>query len=149
MSHERFKCIEDILVTAVESQLDNLAEINTKELGEVIDMIKDLEKAIYYCSVTKAMKKSDSDLISNSHHLENTLSQYSQSLGRSPYARKIYIDAKETHQDKTIQMKELEKYIQELGQDIIEMINGSSLEEKQYLSKKISALATKVSQLND
>ena len=46
-------------------------------------------------------------------------------------------------------MKELEKYVQELAQDMIEMIEGSSPEEKQYLSKKVSALATKIAQSND
>jgi hypothetical protein len=34
--------------------------------------------------------------------------------------------------------------MQELSQDIVEMIDDASLEEKQYLEKKISALATKV-----
>jgi polyhydroxyalkanoate synthesis regulator phasin len=59
------------------------------------------------------------------------------------------MEAKETHQDKTSQMRELEKYMQELTQDIVEMIEDSSQEEKQYLSKRISALSTKVAQLND
>ena len=30
-----------------------IREVDTKELGEAIDMIKDLEEAIYYCTVTK------------------------------------------------------------------------------------------------
>jgi hypothetical protein len=34
-----------------------LSEVDTKELGEAIDMIKDLEEAIYYCTVTEAMTK--------------------------------------------------------------------------------------------
>jgi hypothetical protein len=33
-----------------------LGEVDTKELGEAIDMIKDLEEAIYYCTVTEAMR---------------------------------------------------------------------------------------------
>jgi hypothetical protein len=45
-------------------------------------------------------------------------------------------------------MRELEKYMQELAQDVIEMVEGASAEEKQYLSKKISALSTKLAQLN-
>ena len=61
----------------------------------------------------------------------------------------MYMEAKETHQDKSVQMKELEKYVQELAQDMVEMVEGASAEEKQYLSKKISALATKLTQLND
>lgn len=41
-------------------------------------------------------------------------------------------------------MKELDKYIQELGHDITEMIQDASPEEKQMLQQKISALATKM-----
>jgi hypothetical protein len=43
-------------------------------------------------------------------------------------------------------MKELEKYLQELSSDIIEMIQDASPEEKSFLEKKISALAVKINQ---
>ena len=69
--------------------------------------------------------------------------------GRSPRSRRMYMEAKETHSDKAIQMRELERYMQELTQDIVEMVEGASPEEKQYLNKRVSALATKLSQLND
>ena len=52
------------------------------------------------------------------------------------------------HHDKATQLKELEHYMQELTQDMVEMIEGASVEEKQYLEKRISALATKIGQLN-
>ena len=56
---ERLKAIKNQLVSCVESQMgQNLAEIDAKELGEVIDMIKDMEEAMYYCSVVKAMEDS-------------------------------------------------------------------------------------------
>ena len=45
-------------------------------------------------------------------------------------------------------MKELERYAQELTSDIVEMIDDATPEEKQYLSKKITALAAKITQLN-
>ena len=67
--------------------------------------------------------------------------------GRSPHNRKMYMEAKEMHQDKAMQLRELEKYMQELTQDIVEMIQDSSVEEKQYLEKKLTTLATKVSQM--
>ena len=35
-------------------------------------------------------------------------------------------------------MKELENYMQELTQDIVEMIEGASPEEKQYLNKRMA-----------
>ena len=41
-------------------------------------------------------------------------------------------------------MKELEHYMQELTGDIMEMIEDVSPEERQFLSKKIATLATKV-----
>ena len=53
------------------------------------------------------------------------------------------------HSDKTVQMKELENYMQELTQDIVEMVEGSSQEEKQYLSKRVAALANKIQQVSD
>ena len=68
--------------------------------------------------------------------------------GKSHRSRRMYMEAKETHQDKTMQMKELEKYAQELTSDIIEMVEDASPEERQYLSKKVTALANKITQLN-
>ena len=41
-------------------------------------------------------------------------------------------------------MRELENYIKELSEDITEMIEGASQEEKQILSQKLSILASKV-----
>ena len=201
---ERLKHIKETLMSAVESQMYNLSEVDTEELGDVIDMLKDLEEATYYCSVVKVMEESEkhkekngSDMMyyppmyydekSISHENGNGMhrSYYSNGNGSSssngngsssgsngssssqyterefPYAfqdvregkshrsRRMYMEAKETHQDKSVQMKELEKYVQELAQDMVEMVEGASPEEKQYLSKKITALATKLTQLND
>ena len=69
--------------------------------------------------------------------------------GRSPKSRRMYMESKQTHQDKIAQMRELEKYVQELTQDIVEMVEDASPEEKQYLSKRVTALGNKLSQLND
>ena len=55
---EQLKSIKQCLVSAVQSQLGDLKKTDAKELGEVIDMIKDLEEAMYYCSITEAMEKS-------------------------------------------------------------------------------------------
>ena len=56
---ERLKKIKDTLLYEIENQLcGNLALVDTKELGEVVDMVKDLSEAIYYCEVTKAMQHS-------------------------------------------------------------------------------------------
>jgi hypothetical protein len=57
------------------------------------------------------------------------------------------MEAKDMKRDKAIQLRELERYMQELSQDITEMIADASPEEKQYLEKKITALASKIGQM--
>ena len=66
--------------------------------------------------------------------------------GRSPQNRRMYMEAK-TSKDKATQLRELEQYIQELSNDIIDMIQDASTEEKQYLEKKIATLASKIGQM--
>jgi hypothetical protein len=66
--------------------------------------------------------------------------------GRSHHNRRMYMEAKYT-KDKATQLRELEKYMQELTSDMVEMIQDASPEEKQYLEKKISALASKIGQM--
>lgn len=195
---ERLKNMKETLLSAAQSQMGNLAATDTKELGQVIDMIKDLEEAIYYCSITEAMKENkEKEKYSQMYYQERYLpipmmnEMYQRDMdrnsygrmyypdrmmnnrdestnrggsryyterdwdtypintrdsreGRSPLSRKSYMEAKELHQGKEIQMKELDKYIQELGHDITEMIQDASPEEKQMLQQKINALATKI-----
>ena len=50
------KQMKDKLVEAIEKQVNgNLEYANTEELGEAVDMVKDLSEAIYYCTITEAM----------------------------------------------------------------------------------------------
>lgn len=54
---EDLKAIKKCLINQVQNECSDLKKVNTKELGEVIDMIKDLEEAMYYCAIIKAMEK--------------------------------------------------------------------------------------------
>ena len=197
MSHEKLKWMKDSLICVVENQLCNLSEVDTEELGEAIDMIKDLEEAIYYCTVTEAMnhqgkemkmkngdhhqspeddrmyysggypamyaddgrnRRADGTFYVDSGEMNGTNSSngrnyYDEPMwrdereGRSYNSRRMYMEAKEMKRDKASQLRELEKYMQELSQDITEMIADASPEEKQYLEKKITALAAKIGQM--
>ena len=186
MSHEKLKWMKETLIELVEAELCHPQEVNTCELGEAIDMIKDLEEAIYYATVTEAMhsgdnvwemKEKDWDqedrmyyraprmypryMYMDEENGEHTGSKHSKHLtqhmdepyhsdereGISHKSRRMYMEAREMNKDKTIQLRELEKYMQELSQDVVEMISDASPEEKQYLEKKISALAVKVGQM--
>jgi Lhr-like helicase len=111
--------MKEMIEEAVCEQLEDISKVDTKELGEAIDMIKDLSEAIYYCTITEAMGKGESKEEVTHHKHEDI--------------RKAYIEHKMHGGDKHVQMQELEQYIQELSQDIIEMIEGASTEEKQML----------------
>lgn len=55
---ENLKKMKECLTSKVEGQIySNLEAVDTKELGEAIDMIKDLSEAIYYCTITEAMEE--------------------------------------------------------------------------------------------
>ena len=58
---ERMKHMKEILMNCVSGQLGDLSSVDAKELGEAMDMIKDLSEAIYYCTITESMEKSDKE----------------------------------------------------------------------------------------
>lgn len=59
---EQLKSMKECLINSVQNQLNgNLDQVNAKELGEAIDMIKDLSKSIYYCTIVDAMEKKDEE----------------------------------------------------------------------------------------
>lgn len=171
----RLKAMKECLMTCAESQMMNLQEVDAKELGEVVDMIKDLEEAMYYCSIVKTMEK-DEEKGKETHHYytekviypkdeyerdmdkdrgrmyytPTSTHYYTESMrdvkeGRSPLQRKMYMESKEKHHDKATQLKELEKYMNELCEDMTEMIADASPEERQFFERKLSQLATKIS----
>ena len=237
---EKLKQMKEALVGCVQGQVyGNLQGVDTKELGEAIDMIKDLSEAIYYCTITEAMEEEGEGKEGKhgtmyyprvtpmpmyhipypveiydprSRERSNSGSMYAQSTGgngsssssnggnggsqgsmrnaqgdggydasergnnargyqegmvpkmytdgrdynlmyaqdmrdpregRSGQRRRMYMEGKGV-KDKTKQMQELEGYMQELSQDLTEMIQDASPEEKQMLQQKISTLATKI-----
>lgn len=181
---DRIDRLEEQLMCQVECQMANLSAVDTKEFGEVIDILKDLSEMKYYCSVVEAMEEATPETIHyytekyNNKPYKKTkriynndytdwedddwdyinkqryeypnerINSYDEREGRSPKQRKMYMESKELHKDKTTQLKELDKYIQELSTDIVEMIEDASNDERMYLEKKIAALATKIGQMN-
>lgn len=58
---EQLKSMKENLVSIIQTQMGNLQATDTKELGEAIDMVKDLSEAIYYCSIVKAMEEKEEE----------------------------------------------------------------------------------------
>lgn len=191
----RLKEMKDCLVSCVQAQLADINHVDTHELGEAIDMIKDLEQAMYYCSIVKEMeeKKEEEKKMEEFYHMRD-LDRHMGKMyytpdwrlrdrdretgkpydyyedkyreddgkknpykmpyerdsreGRSPVSRRHYMESKELHKDKADKIRELEKYCQELSDDIVEMIEDASPEERQMLEKKMTHLTSKIAQLN-
>lgn len=73
---EHLKEMKKRLVECVERQINgNLEGTNTEELGEAVDMIKDLSEAIYYCTITEAMEEKSQP--SNGRYSEARVKNYS------------------------------------------------------------------------
>lgn len=189
---EQLRNIEQCLIGTVQGQMGDLKKVNAKEMGEVIDMIKDLEEAMYYCSIIEAMDKTkekeehQQPPMNISYYMEGNGSsnakyydssnpgdiknyvpymEYAPYMmrdkdwreghlnysdggmngnGRSYYSRRMYMEGKHNGADDQKSMKDLEHYMKDLADDMVEMINSSTPEEKQVLSNKLSQLAAKV-----
>ena len=58
---EELKTMKTQLVGCVQGQMGRLNETNAEQLGQAVDMIKDLSEAIYYCTITQAMEKTNKE----------------------------------------------------------------------------------------
>lgn len=67
-----------------------------------------------------------------------------QNEGRSGQRRRTYMESKKMNTDKNMHIRELEEYAHELTNDILEMVQDASPEEKQTLKKKILELSNKM-----
>ena len=202
---ERLMQMKEALINCVESQIHgHLKEVDTKELGEAVDMIKDLSEAIYYCTITEAMEQEGEKETRHGamYYDKNNRTMYAMPYpmdyrypmyydggsggrtgggqthggahggtsymsrekgeymtpyriedyemirdpyeGKSGWRRKMYMEGKHSHKDKTQQMQDLENYMQELANDMTEMIADATPEEKQLLQQKIAVLASKI-----
>lgn len=56
---EQLKQMKSQLTSLVQGQMCDTSKVDAKELGEAVDMIKDLSEAIYYCTITKAMEETE------------------------------------------------------------------------------------------
>lgn len=61
MATEALKMMKEQLMSCAQGQFGDLNRVDAHELGEVVDMIKDLAEAIYYCTITDSMEKSTED----------------------------------------------------------------------------------------
>ena len=160
---DKLKKIQEDLIVLVQEQMTHSKDVDTKEFGEVVDMIKDLAEAMYYCTITEAMEEgSEHKEVSYYKEPKHYYSEYEPIRMKDYYfdpdkndtdwdkyrraeAKKIYTDTRRMHGGSGESMKkELEKYMQELSSDITDLVTGSTAEEKSMLKQKLMHLAEKI-----
>lgn len=215
MDIKRMHCMIEKLAECAEKQFDNgIESVDTAEMGQVTDMLKDLAEAMYYRTLTKDMDDSDPEEImkmferygdggrryydhyryadgrfapkgrgtyrrgyeeppyyhmtpemyrnmeqyrdmdrgsGRMYYTEPSMNSDSGSHMESRYdmAKRNYTESKELHrgntaEDKEHKMKELEKYMREIGSDIAEVISDASSEEKALLKQKLQVIMQKI-----
>lgn len=64
--------------------------------------------------------------------------------GRAGITRRTYMEMKENGEDKQVKMKEMEKFLHDLADDMTEMIEGLDTNEKATVKTKLTQLAGKI-----
>lgn len=213
MDIKRMHCMIEKLSECAEKQFDGgIENIDTCEMGQVTDMMKDLAEAMYYRTLTKAMDDSDPEEImemferygdygrryydhyryadgrfapkgrgtyrrgydeppyyhmtpemyrsmenyrdmdrrdGRMYYSEPTMNSGVHTESRYDMAKRNYTESKELHrgntpEDKEQKMKELEKYLREIGSDIAELISDASTEEKNLLKNRMQVIMQKI-----
>ena len=216
MHIKNIHCMIEKLSEVAKCELDKgIENVDTKEMGEVAEIIKELSEAEYYAKISKAMDESEYGKDYDEHgaydepryyrgqprdsrgrymsrrsyqmtpemyHMypaehyrdmdrehgrmyyteggsnmggssmggsaSSSSRMYSEMgrdrrEGRSGMSRRSYMESKEMNKDKSEKMKELENYTKELAEDVTEMIQGASAEEKNLLKQKMQVLMQK------
>ena len=213
MDIKRMHCMIEKLAECAEKQFDNgIESVDTAEMGQVTDMLKDLSEAMYYRTLTKAMDDSDPEEImemferygdggrryydhyryadgrfapkgrgtyrrgydeppyyhmtpemyrsmenyrdmdrrdGRMYYTEPSMNSGVHTESRYDMAKRNYTESKELHrgntpEDKEQKMKELEKYLREIGSDIAELISDASTEEKNLLKNRMQVIMQKI-----
>lgn len=161
LCEELIDCIKQEFASGIQN-------VDTKEAGEVIDMVKDLAeseekmvKAIYYTEILKAMAESEYGVDYNqngkmyyteprevrnpnemmNHGMDNMPMQ---TTGRYDKMRRNYVESKEMHKGTSENMQKLEKYMDSIEDDIDELSGKMTDVEKEMTRNKLVKLANKM-----
>lgn len=105
MDKKCLKEVKELLVKEVYKQAECLEAVNTEEMGEVIDMIKDIEKTLYYATLIETMKHENStktiyeksiSLEDRMKYLQNYLAEFAEMVELASLEEKQLIKDKMT-----------------------------------------------------
>lgn len=113
-------------------------DMDAEQYNKLRDMDKDMSK-MYYTD----MQNRSRYYTQNGGNGGNTMRNYTE--GRSGMSRRGYIESKEMHNsgsesDKMMNRRELEKWVDDIGQDVKELVPTMSAEERTSLKTKMTNL---------
>ena len=163
---ERIARIKDDLIAMVEEQVarGGLHNIDTHELGDVVDMIKDLAEACYYCEKAKEAKMCNEEMEydeydyrdrdrktgrmfypgGNSGSRGGNSGSRGGSYNTTAYARGMRGGRRGFSENNPMDSREIEHYINDLSEELIDMLRDINPEDKAVFQQKISSLANKI-----
>lgn len=203
MEKDRLKSAECRLLSLIEGQINgDISCVDAKELGEVVDMMKDFAEYRYYASVADAMEESSEEekehymseyapatrrmysvprmggrrmypmepMMDDSYRSRMYYSEprsmnsggnasmsgnsgnmnYAEGYGRdyregrSGISRRTYMEMKDSTVDKNHKVEEIKKYGHDLTDDIMEMVQNATPEEKQAMKQTLTQLVSKI-----
>lgn len=90
--HKMQECLTEKAVSEFDKGIEN---VDTSEMGEVVDMIKDLAEAEYHSIISKAMKKADEEEEEYDKELLRSLkAEYGEESGRRYYDQYRYANGR-------------------------------------------------------
>lgn len=134
----RLKAMKECLVECVECEMKDLAKANTHELGEAIDMIKDLEEAMYYCAKIKRIEAEGPRKCTCGHMMHEEDEHEDGAETETHHHLHHHMEPKE------MKIGDLEKHISEMTKNISKIIEGASTEDLTILRQRLVALIEKI-----
>lgn len=140
-----FNTIKDKLITVVKEQMECLEKVDAKEMGEVIDMIKDLEQCIYYQTVIQAMTGNEYGFI-DSDECDMYQSDYFKHLDQlaSKGLKQAYMDTKRTNIAHSEKIARLNAFVEAFKTDMNKMIENTTEQERQILRGALNEYASTI-----
>lgn len=90
--HKMIECLTEKALAELDKGIEN---VDTKEMGEVVDMIKDLNEAEYKAVIVKSMKEADEEQKEYDKELLRALKdEYGEEGGRRYYDHYRYVDGR-------------------------------------------------------
>ena len=136
--HKMLECLAEKSLCEIEKGIEN---VNTEEMGEVIDMIKDLSEAEYYATITKAMNEAaEANIMDRYRYADGRFAPKGKGKRRGydepPYYHMYPDDYEDTERMRDMDKKDLKRMYTDTGMMGDRLYQRDSREGKAGISRR-------------